>query len=152
MNQPRRKGSGSAIVTDARLYGDDETRQRLLRETDTWFVVGLGNSPERAAFGVARFLQAHGKRIIPIHPRAEIVHGEQGYRTIAEAVEAVGSPDVVDVFVRSSHAGRFADEAIAADAKAVWFQLGVVDEEAARRVTGAGADMVMDACPVIEWR
>lgn len=138
-------------MRDAVLYGERGTKQRLLQEAMLWFVVGLGNSPERDAYGVARFLQAQGKRIVPIHPRAEAVHGEQGYRTIAEAVAAVGVPDVVDVFVRSSHAGRFADEAIAEGAKAVWFPLGVIDEEAARRVIDSGASMVMDACPVIEW-
>lgn len=152
MSQRGRKASGSVTVPDPALYGDDETRQRLIHQTTTWFVVGLGNSPERAAFRVARFLQAHGKRIVPIHPRAEVVHGEPGYRTIAQAVESVGPPDVVDVFVQSSRAGEFADDAVAADAKGVWFQLGVVDENAARRVIEAGAAMVMDACPVIEWR
>ena len=152
MRPHRRRGSGYVIVPDARLYGDDATRQRVLRESSTWFIVGLGDSPERAAYGVAKFLQSRGKRIVPIHPRAETVHGEQGYRTIEEAAAAIGHPDVVDVFVRSSGAGRFADEAISAGADAVWFQLGVVDEAAARRVTDAGIDMVMDACPAIEWR
>lgn len=139
-------------MRDIALYGDSETKQRILRDAQTWFIVGLGNSPERAAFGVARFLKNQGKTIIPIHPRAEIVHGEQGFATIAAAVSAVGAPDVVDVFVRSSRAGEFADEAVSAGASAVWFQLDVIDEAAARRVIDAGADMVMDACPVIEWR
>src|SRR5262245_21492042 len=87
--------------------------------TTTWFVVGLGNNPERAAFGVARYLQSIGKRIVPIYPRAEVVHGEQGFATIAEAVAAVGPPDVVDMFVRSDRVGVFADEAIAAGARFV---------------------------------
>jgi predicted CoA-binding protein len=81
-----------------------------------------------------------------------MVHGEQGYATIAEAVAAVGVPDVVDVFVRSDRAGEFADQAIAAGAGAVWFQLGVVDESAAQRVVDSGATMIMDTCPLIEWR
>lgn len=117
-----------------------------------WFVVGLGDSPERAAYEVAAILQQHGKRIVPIHPRAEVVHGEQGYRTIAEAVEAVGPPDVVDVFVRADRAGEFAGQAVAAGAKVVWFQLGVIDHDAARRVEEAGVAMVMDRCPAIEYR
>ena len=124
----------------------------ILTNTKLWFVVGLGNNPDRAAFGVAKFLQDHGKQIVPIYPRAETVHGEPGYKTIAEAAEVLGPPDVVDVFVRSSRAGEFADQALAVGAKVVWFQVGVIDELAAERVRAAGATMVMDTCPVIEWR
>jgi predicted CoA-binding protein len=123
----------------------------LLRDASTWFVVGLADNPSRAAWEVSAFLQRQGKRIVPIHPRAEVVHGEQGYRTIAEAAAAVGKPDVVDVFINSAHAGQFADEAVTAGASAVWFQLGVVDHAAAARVEDAGLAMVMDRCPVIEW-
>lgn len=123
----------------------------ILTSTRTWFIVGLGDNPDRAAYGVAAVLQQHGKRIVPIYPRAEIVHGEQGYPTIAAAAAAVGPPDVVDVFVRSDRAGAFADEAIAAGAKAVWFQLGVIDDDAAQRVTDAGLTMVMNRCPAIEF-
>jgi predicted CoA-binding protein len=125
---------------------------RILDESPLWFVVGLGNNPERTAYEVSHALQQRGKRIIPIYPRAEIVHGEQGYATIADAAAVVGAPDVVDVFVRSDRAGEFADAAISAGAKAVWFQLGVVDEDAAQRVVDAGLTMVMDTCPLIEWR
>lgn len=129
---------------------DPDDIRRVL-ELATWFVVGLGDNPERAAYGVARGLQQHGLRIVPIYPRAEVVHGEQGYATIAEAVAAVGPPDVVDVFVRSDRAGEFADQAIAAGAQAVWFQLGVIDDDAAARVEDAGLTMIMDRCPMIEW-
>ncbi len=138
------------MLTD--LYGSRTEVDRLLFESQLWFVVGLGDNPERAAYGVASELQAHGKRIIPIYPRAEVVHGEQGYATIADAVAAVGVPDVVDVFVRSDRAGEFADAAIAAGAGAVWFQLDVIDEAAAQRVIDAGMTMVMNKCPAIEWR
>jgi predicted CoA-binding protein len=134
------------------LYGDADDITRVLDDTSLWFVVGLGNNPERVAFEVAAALQGRGKRIVPIYPRAEVVHGEQGYATIAEAAAVVGVPDVVDVFVRSDRAGEFADEAIAAGAGAVWFQLGVVDEAAAQRVVDAGVTMIMDTCPLIEWR
>ena len=129
-------------------YGDDDTIRRLLADTSVWAVVGLADHPGRAAWGVARFLQQQGKRIVPVHPRAEMVHGEQGYATLAEIPFPV---DVVDVFRRSSEAGGVADEAVEIGAKAVWFQLGVVDEAAYARVRAAGLDMVMDRCPVIEW-
>jgi len=128
-----------------------EEIRSVLTDTSLWFVVGLGNHPERDAYGIAAYLQRQGKQIVPIHPRAEIVHGAQGYATIAEAADAVGTPDVVDVFVRWDRAGEFADQAIAAGAKAVWFQLGVVDDDAAQRVVDAGLTMVMDRCPLLEW-
>jgi predicted CoA-binding protein len=127
-----------------------EEIRAALTETTTWFVVGLGDTPSRDAYRVARFLQGEGKRIVPIHPRAEIVHGAQGYRTIAEAAASVGAPDVVDVFVRSDRAGVFADEAISAGARFVWFQQGVIDDDAAQRVVDAGLTMIMDRCPMVE--
>ncbi|MFI7651479.1 CoA-binding protein [Streptomyces albidoflavus] len=129
-------------------HGDSETVRRILRESgDTWAVVGLSANEERAAYGVARVLQRYGKRIVPVHPKAETVHGEQGYPSL----EAVPFPvDVVDVFVNSALAGQVADQAVAAGAKAVWFQLGVVDEAAYERTRAAGLEMVMDRCPAIE--
>lgn len=129
-------------------YGDQETVRRILTRTGgTWAVVGLSNNTSRAAYGVARTLQRFGKRVVPVHPKAESVHGEQGYASLAEIPFPV---DVVDVFVNSSLAGSVADEAVAAGAKAVWFQLGVVDEEAYDRTRAAGLEMVMDKCPAIE--
>jgi len=129
----------------------DDVVADILVNARVWFVVGLGDTPDRPAYGVAAFLQSLGKVVVPIHPRAEIVHGQQGYRSISDAVAAVGVPDVVDVFVRSDRAGEFADEAIDVGATAVWFQLGVIDEAAATRVTDAGLVMVMDRCPAIEY-
>lgn len=124
----------------------------ILDTTHLWFVVGLGNNPNRAAFGVAKFLQTHGKQIVPIHPRAEIVHGEQGFVTISAAAKVWGPPDVVDLFVNSSRAGEISDEGIQAGATVIWMQLGVIDEEAAERARMVGLTVVMDKCPAIEWR
>lgn len=129
-------------------YGDEATvREILTRSGDTWAVVGLSTNTARAAHGVARVLQEYGKRIVPVHPKAETVLGEQGYASLAEVPFPV---DVVDVFVRSDLAGEVADQAVAAGAKAVWFQLGVVDEAAYERTRAAGLAMVMDRCPAIE--
>ena len=130
---------------------EPELIRETLDDSHLWFIVGLGNNPERVAYRVAGVIQSRGKRIVPIYPRAEIVHGEQGYATIAEAVEAVGIPDVVDMFVNSERVGEFADQAIAVGAKAVWFQLDVVDYDAAKRVEDSGLTMIMDRCPAIEW-
>ena len=130
---------------------EPEVITAALDDTHTWFVVGLGNNPERAAYRVASVLQQHGKKVVPIYPRAEVVHGEQGYASIAEAVEAFGRPDVVDMFVRSDRAGEFADQAIEAGARFVWFQLDVIDNDAAARVEAAGLGMIQDHCPAIEY-
>ena len=120
----------------------------MLDDATTWAVVGLRDDPTRVAYSIAAMLQSRGKRIVPVHPAAETVHGEQGYATLADIPFPV---DVVDVFARSELAGDVADQAVAVGAKGVWFQLGVLDEEAWRRTTEAGVRMVMDTCPAIEW-
>ena len=132
----------------SRVADDEKTIRDLLTGTTTWAVVGLSSNSFRPAHGVARFLQSVGKRIVPVHPRAETVHGEQGYRTLADVPFDV---DVVDVFVNSRRAGEIADEALRTKARGVWFQLGVIDEAAAERVRDAGRAMVMARCPGIEW-
>ncbi|MET9839987.1 CoA-binding protein [Streptomyces virginiae] len=130
------------------MYGDPATIRKILTELgDTWAVVGLSNSRDRAAYGVARVLQQYGKRVIPVHPKAETVHGEPGYASL-EAIPF--KVDVVDVFVNSELAGAVADQAAAVGAEAVWFQLGVIDEAAFDRTRAAGLTMVMDRCPAIE--
>jgi len=127
--------------------------QLMLDELETWAVVGLSGDRGRTAYSIADLLQRRGKRIVPIHPRfgtdEDEVLGERGYATLAEVPFPI---DVVDVFRRSEAAGPFADQAVAVGARAVWFQLGVVDADAFRRTTAAGVPMVMDACPAIEWR
>jgi uncharacterized protein len=127
--------------------GDADTIERVLRH-QVWAVVGLTDNPSRPAHRVARFLQDRGKRIVPVNPRGGAVHGQPGYRSLADIPFPV---DVVDVFRRSEAAGAHVDEAIAAGAKAVWLQLGVIDEGAADRAGAAGLDVVMDHCPAIEW-
>lgn len=129
------------------MSDDAVVRKILLDSGDTWAVVGLSNNTARAAYGVARVLQRAGKRVVPVHPKAETVLGEPGYATLADIPFDV---DVVDVFVNSSLAGAVADQAVAKGAKAVWFQLDVIDQEAYARTTAAGLDMVMDRCPAIE--
>ena len=121
----------------------------MLDECETWAVVGLSGNPDRTAYRIAALLQRRGKQIVPIHPDAPKVLGEQGYATLADVPFPI---DVVDVFRRSDAAGEFADQAVAVGARAVWFQLGVIDEAAFERTTAAGVPMVMDTCPAIEWR
>ncbi|MCX4976287.1 CoA-binding protein [Streptomyces sp. NBC_00620] len=130
------------------MYGDSATIRKILTELgDTWAIVGLSTNQRRAAYGVADVLQRFGKRIVPVHPKAETVLGEKGYPSL-EAIPF--QVDVVDVFVNSALAGSVADEAAAIGAKAVWYQLDVIDEAAYERTRAAGLDMVMDRCPAIE--
>ena len=94
-------------------------------------------------------LQEKGHQIIPVYPRPEAVHGETGYRTLAEIPVSV---DVVDCFVNSNLVGKVVDEAIAIGAKAVWLQLGVIDSDAIERAKSAGLITVMNRCPAIEYK
>jgi len=129
-------------------WQDPQAVSLMLDELETWAVVGLSNNTSRTAYSIAQLLQSRGKRIVPIHPDAPTVLGEQGYATLADVPFPI---DVVDVFRRSEDAGPFADQAVEVGAKAVWFQLGVIDEAAFERTIAAGVPMVMDTCPAIEW-
>jgi predicted CoA-binding protein len=116
---------------------------RILRSARTIAVVGLSANPRRPSYGVARYLQRAGYRIIPVNPNIAEVLGERAYATLSELP---GPVDVVEVFRRSEFAGAIVDEAIAIGAGAVWLQDGVVDAAAAERARAAGLDVVMDDC------
>ena len=135
---------------------DPELIRELLSDPGIWVVVGLSSNQAREAYGVARWLKVEqGKGLIPVHPKAETVHGERGYATLSDIPDGV-DVKVVDCFVSSEHVGAVVDEAIANKDRlqidAIWMQLGVVDEAAAARARAAGLDVVMDTCPRIEWR
>jgi predicted CoA-binding protein len=117
-------------------------------------VVGLSNNQKRAAYGVARWLKHElGKGIIPVHPKAETVHGQQGYASLADIPDGTDIK-VVDCFVNSEHVGAVVDDAIAHKDRlqidAIWMQEGVIDEDAAERAREAGLGVVMDTCPKVE--
>ena len=114
----------------------------------TWAVVGLSNNSERAAYKVAKELIEKGHTVIPVHPKAETVHGQKGYTKLSEIKVPI---DVVDIFVNSELAGSVVDEAIAVGAKGVWLQLDVIDEVAISRAKSAGLLAVMNRCPAIEY-
>ena len=147
------------IATRAGSLGGVELRdpgviERLLTTPASWAVVGLSNNQSRAAYGVARFLQQRlGMTIVPVHPRAETVHGSVGYPSLADIPDGT-SIDIVDCFVNSSRVGSVVDEAITESGrlgvKAIWMQLNVIDTAAAERARDAGIDVVMEACPAIE--
>ena len=116
---------------------------KILRSARTIAVVGLSDNPRRPSYGVARYLQRAGYRIIPVNPNVAEVLGERAYATLSQMP---GPVDVVEVFRRSEFVGPIVDEAIAIGAAAVWLQDGVVDEAAAGRARAAGLDVVMDDC------
>jgi len=135
-------------------FADPETIERVLRDTHTWAVVGCSSNPERASYRVSRTLMGEGYLMIPVNPRETEIHGQRAYADLysaqAEAVAAGHPIEVVDIFRNSAHAGIHVDEAIEIGAKAVWLQLGVIDEAAAERAQQAGLWVVMDRCPAIE--
>lgn len=132
------------------LTSDDDIAA-LLNETRVIALVGISDKPDRPSQEVMGVLQGHGYRVIPVNPQitGEHVLGEFVWRELSQ----IGDPiDMVDIFRRSDKAGETVDEAIAAGAKAVWMQLGVIDEAAAARAEAAGLKVVMNRCPAIEIR
>ena len=121
--------------------------KRLLADKGRWATVGLSANEERTAFEIAGYVRNLRHEIVPVHPKAETVYGQQGY---VDLESVPGEIDVVDVFVNSQLAGAVVDDAIAKGAKAVWLQKGVIDEAAAERAKEAGLDVVMNTCPAIE--
>jgi predicted CoA-binding protein len=112
----------------------------VLKDSKTIAVVGLSARPERPSHGVAEYLQAHGYRIVPVNPAYAGTHilGEPCYATLSEAARAVGRIDIVDCFRKSEAIVPVAEEAVAAGARCLWMQLGVVNEEAARKAEAPG--------------
>ncbi len=128
----------------------DEDIAQLLQNARTIALVGASDNPGRASYGVMKFLQDQGYRVIPVNPRitGEHVHGEYVWRELAQIGEPI---DIVDIFRNSDDAAAGVDEAIAVGAKAVWMQLGVINEAAAAKAEAAGLKVVMDRCPKIEF-
>lgn len=127
---------------------DPAVIERLMRTKGRWAIVGLTTNEWRAAFDTSLFIRDRlGMEIIPVNLPANSVHGETGYAALAEIPAEKQPIDVVDCFVNSQKVGSVVDQAIAVGAKAVWLQLGVIDEAAAERAKDAGLDVVMNACP-----
>jgi len=127
----------------------DEDIRDLLTNARTIAMVGASDRPDRPSNRVMKILQDQGYRVIPVNPQitGEHIHGEYVWRELAQIGEPI---DIVDIFRRPEAAGQAVDDAIAIGAKAVWMQIGVINEEAARRAEAAGLKVVMDRCPAIE--
>ncbi|HSU59086.1 MAG TPA: CoA-binding protein [Bryobacteraceae bacterium] len=121
----------------------DQDMAEVLRSAKTIAVVGLSSNPMRASFGVSRFLQRHGYRIIPVNPNEREVLGERAYPTLKDVP---GEIDIVNVFRRPSRVPEVADDAIQKGARCLWMQEGVLNQEAAEKAEAAGIPVVMDRC------
>jgi predicted CoA-binding protein len=130
------------------LTADADIAQ-LLTETRTIALIGASDRPDRPSYAVMRTLQDWGYRVLPVNPQitGEHIHGEYVWRELSQIGEPI---DMVDIFRRPSAAGDAVDEAIAAGAKSVWLQIGVINDDAAARAESAGLKVVMDRCPAIE--
>lgn len=126
-----------------------DTAEEILTSFKTFAVVGCSSDPSRPSFGVARYLRANGFHVIPVNPGSTKCQGMPCYPDL-RSIPKTESIEVVDLFRRSEFIGAHVDEAIEVGAKAIWMQLGVVDEEAAQRATDAGLSVVMDRCPAID--
>jgi len=120
-----------------------EAIQRILDECRTIAVVGLSSDPSRPSNSVSSYMRRHGYTVIPVNPNETSVFDERAYPSLAEVPVHI---DLVEIFRRSEEAGTAVDQAIAINAKAVWLQEGVIDQEAAQRANGAGLLVVMDRC------
>lgn len=119
----------------------------LLKRTRTIAVVGLSPHPWRPSNDVSQYMKDAGYRIVPVNPNAAEALGEKSYPRL---MDVPGEIDLVNIFRSSAEAGKHVDEAIVRGAKAVWLQLGVVDEAAAERARKAGLTVVMDRCIMVE--
>ena len=127
----------------------DDVVAGLLQRRPRIALVGASDKPSRPSHGVMRFLLDLGFVVVPVNPglAGGVIHGQPVVASLAEA----GPLDMVDVFRRSEEAGTVMDEAVALGARAIWLQLGVADEGAAGRARAAGALVIQDRCPAIEW-
>ena len=126
-----------------------ERVEALLRDCRIIVVVGLSSNPARPSYRVAAYMQQQGKVIIPVNPHETRVLGEIAYPSLSAVP---GRIDLVNIFRRSEEAGAIVDEAIRVKARAVWLQVGVIDERAAMRARQAGLLVVMDRCWLTEHR
>jgi len=129
---------------------DIPTLRRILHDNRRVAIVGISAEWHRPSFFVGKYLREHGYTMIPVNPKYDMVLGQRCFPNLRVARETVGEIDVVDCFRRAEDIGALADEAIGIGAKVLWMQLGVINEEAARKARAAGLDVVMDRCMKIE--
>ena len=127
---------------------DITTLRRVLRDCHTIAVVGLSAEWHRPSYFAAKYMQAHGYRIVPVNPKYPAILGETSYPDLKSIPFPV---DMVDVFRKPADCLPIAQDAVAIGAKALWLQIGVVNEEARQVAETAGLTVVMDRCVKIEY-
>lgn len=127
-------------------------RKALLERSATVAMVGASAKPDRPSHGVFAYLRAYGYDVTPVAPNVDEIHGIKAYPNLTAYAAERGAPDIVDVFRKPSELLPIVDEAIAVGAKAIWFQLGVINEEAIDRADKAGLDVVVNKCMKVEHR
>lgn len=130
------------------LITQDPDLKRLFETVRTIAVVGCSPRPERPGHYVAKYLQDLGYRIIPVNPGQTEILGEKCYASLRDIPEPV---DMIDIFRRAEDLPPVIEDAIVIGAKFVWIQLGIVNEDAAKRAMEAGIEVVMDRCPKIDY-
>jgi predicted CoA-binding protein len=134
------------------LLLDNLAIAELLQTSRRIAIIGASEDPERPSYDVLSYLVRQGYDCVPIKPGVVEIQGIPAFATLAEAVEATGRFDIVDVFRRSELCVPHAEEAVAAGAGCLWLQLGVVNWDAARIAADGGLGVVMDRCTAIEHR
>lgn len=138
-------------MTGPHDWSSPEVAEHILRRYRTWAVVGCSSRPWRASHGVSRYLLRQGYEVVPVHPNEREVHGIPAHRDLRTIPEPLRSRiEVVDLFRRSAAVPAHVEEAIEIGARAIWMQLEVWNEDAARRAARAGLEVVMDRCPAID--
>jgi predicted CoA-binding protein len=122
---------------------NDTQIAELLRQAKTIAVVGLSNNRTRASFGVSRFLQRQGYRIIPVNPNETEVLGERAYPSLLDVPEDL---DIVDIFRRSEKVPEVVDQALQKGTRCIWMQEGIINHGAAQKAESAGIPVVMNRC------
>lgn len=134
--------------------GEDEDIARIARTHRVIAMVGLSDNESRPSWGVARYLQSQGYRVIPVNPghTGQTILGETVYASLSD-IPAGAGVQMVDVFRRSESVGPIVDEALAVlpELSTIWLQLGVRDDLAAERARARGVTVIQDRCPKIEF-
>jgi predicted CoA-binding protein len=133
------------VAAPGAVNPEDAELRTLLGDARTVAVVGLSSNPGRPSHGVARYLQEHGYRIVPVNPNETEVLGEPAYPSLQDLPEDL-AVDVVDVFRRAEETPEVARQAVSIGAKVLWLQEGIWSEEAYRIADDAGLEVIMGVC------
>ena len=127
----------------------DSEIKKILDSAENIAIVGLSDSPEKPSYGVAKYLISSGYNIFPVNPKYDSILGAKCYKSLNDIDEKI---DIVDVFRRPEHILPVAEKAIEIEARVLWMQLGIINEEAAKLAHEAGLDVIMDRCIKVEHR